>query len=206
MNRTIQEKKVSTGLEDTSEGSLGDTIQKWNETYFAQLGLCAQLTLSESAMRQPNHKSKIMRKPSLLYGNKEERERKKEDRKFVIVVSRVDDSGPSQRDAGELEGDTSVKAELPVADDPRTFKAELPGDLDHKPQELPTPKDQAKEDLADVYCKVAELPGDVPVELPASFPEDMKKMKLQGDISPTDGTLLPPPLDVKARGPEKTGS
>lgn len=201
MNRTIQEKKVSTGLEDTSEGSLGDTIQKWNESYFAKLGLSARLTLSESAMRQPNHKSKIMRKPTLLYDTREERERKREDRKFVIVVSRLDDSGPSHENAQELEAET-VRVELPVAEDPRNDKAELPGDEEHVAKELPMPGDQAKEDLANVYCQVAELPADVPTELPASLPEHLGKLKLEGDGSLTRETLIPLPLDVKAKESE----
>ncbi|KAM0720407.1 hypothetical protein Q7P37_004543 [Cladosporium fusiforme] len=149
INRNIQEKKVSTGLEDTSEGSLGDTIQKWNESYFARLGLCAHLTLSESALRQPNQKSKILRKPSLLYGTREERERKREDRKFVIVISRLEPLSPTEGVAHELETE-NARAELPATEDPRTDKAELPGDEVHKPQELPTPRDQAKEDKADV--------------------------------------------------------
>jgi hypothetical protein len=68
---------------------LGDVLQQWNELYFAPLGLCARLELSDSALRQPKQKSRIVRRPALTYISKEERERKDEDRKFVIIVAEL---------------------------------------------------------------------------------------------------------------------
>lgn len=125
-------------------------------------------------------KSKTLRKPSFLYGTKEERERKSEDRKFSIVVSRIDDSGILQADAQQLEAETA-RVELPAAEYPRAFEAELSGDMDFGPKELATLDDQAKEDLADVYCQVSELPADVPAELNASLPADLDKVELQNE-------------------------
>jgi hypothetical protein len=169
MNRSIQEKKVETGLVDTSPGSLGETLEHWNTSYFAPLGLCAHLELSDSAMRKPKQKSSVMRKPSLLYKERGERERKREDRKFVVVVAELDHAIPSPVELHELVGD-SYRAEMPVPDDPRCHTAELPGDAGLRPSELPTADDKAKEVMANVICGVSELPGDNPVKLRAEIP------------------------------------
>jgi len=171
MNRSIQEKKVETGLMDTSPGSLGETLEHWNTTYFAPLGLCAHLELSESAMRKPKQKSNIIRKPSLLYKEREERERKREDRKFVLVVTRLDHTSQSPAEVHELAGDAH-RAEMPVPDDPRCHTAELSGDTTLRPSELPTANDKAKEDMADVICGICEAPGDAPVESSAGMPHE----------------------------------
>lgn len=166
MNRRSQERKVSTGIDDTSQGSLGDVLHRWNASYFSSLGLHAQLELSDSVMRRPEHKSRIIRKPSLLYRGREQRDWKREDRKFVMVISRTDcEASP----AGKLleVGSESGKVELPTPREPRAFEVELPGEGGRSLAELETPEDKAKEDLADVLCGVAELPADVPLELPA---------------------------------------
>lgn len=140
-------------------------------------------------MRKPKQKSKIIRRPSLTYSSREERERKTEDRKFVIVVEL--DNIDASTEAHELEGEPG-RAELPVPGDPCAFTAELPGDIRLNPLELPTSEDKSKEDRADIICGIAELPANVPVELPAGC---------------TEKTLyshtLPLTSDVKA--PEKSG-
>ena len=59
------------------------------------------------------------------------------------------------------------RAEMPVPDDARGFIIELPGSSKLETSELPNTEDLAVEDSADVVCGVAELPADVPVELPA---------------------------------------
>jgi hypothetical protein len=156
---------VSTGLADTSEGSLGGVLQRWNQSYFAPLGLCASLELSDSALRQPRQKSKIIRRPSLTYNSREERERKNEDRKFVIVVAElIDNDTPTG--LHELMGELD-RVEMPVPGDPRGYTTELPGDTRLHSLELPNNEDKAKEDLADTVCGVAELPADVPIDFPA---------------------------------------
>lgn len=182
MNRSIQEKKVETGLVETSPGSLGETLEHWNTSYFAPLGLRANLELSESAMRKPNHKSSIIRRPSLLYKEREERERRREDRKFVVVVTGLEHTTQSPAEIHELAGDDNHRAEMPVPNDPRCHTAELPGDMKLMPSELPTADDKAKEDLADIICGVHKAPGDMPVELPAE--------------TPNEGSLWPRPLAV----------
>jgi hypothetical protein len=159
MNRSIQEKKVETGLIDTSPGSLGETLEHWNTSYFAPLGLCAHLELSDSAMRKPKQKSSIVRKPSLLYKERDERERKREDRKFVVVIAELGRTIQPPAEIHELAGDTH-RAEMPVPGDPRCHTAELPGDAELRPSELPNADDKAKEDIADVICGVSEVPGD----------------------------------------------
>jgi hypothetical protein len=165
MNRSIQEKKVSTGLAATSEGSLGGVLQQWNQSYFAPLGLCARLELSDSTLRKPRQKSTIMRRPSLTYNSREERERKNEDRKFVIVVAELV-SNDTPVGLHELMSEPD-RTELPVPGDPRRYTTELPGDTRLHPLELPSNEDKAKEDLADIIYGVAELPADVPTGLPA---------------------------------------
>jgi len=182
MNRSIQEKKVETGLVDTSPGSLGDTLEHWNTSYFGPLGLHAHLELSESAMRKPNQKSSIIRKPSILYKEREERERRREDRKFVVVVTGLSHTPPSPAEIHELAGENNHRMEMPVPNDPRCHTAELPGDTTLRPSELPTADDKAKEDLADIICGVHEVPGDTPAELHTD--------------SPNEDSLWPRPLAV----------
>jgi hypothetical protein len=112
-------------------------------------------------MRKSRKKSKVIRRPSLTYGTREEREWKNEDRKFVIVVAEiVSDQASTQihelaadLDTVELSGESRVISELPA-------------ESKYGPSKLPNNEDMAKEDIADVICSLAELPADVPVELP----------------------------------------
>lgn len=171
MNRSMQEKKVKSGLEDMSDGGLGDTLQQWNSTYFKDLGVFAHLELSEHATKRISDKSKLSkRRPGS--NSKEERERKKEERKFVLVLSRLDDNGVPTQALQELDA-TSDVVEMPASHDPTTFTAELPGDEGRMPVELPAglaPLD-LKPDLPS--GSIAELPADMPVE---STLKDDKKL------------------------------
>jgi hypothetical protein len=154
---------VSTGLADTSEGSLGEVLQQWNQAYFEPLGLHARLELSDSAKRKPKNKSRVVRRPSLTYGSREEREWRNADRKFVIVVAEIVSDQISAH-AHELAA-TIDRAEL--SGESGRCISELPVESKCRPSELPNNEDMAKEDLADVICGVAELPADTPVELSA---------------------------------------
>lgn len=131
-------------------------------------------------MRKPKQKSKIMRRPSLTYSSREERDRKNEDRKFVIVVELIDTD--TSTEVHELVGD-SIRAEMPVPGDPRGFTSELPADTRLRPLELPTIEDEAKEDRADIICGITELAADVPVELPTGCTE-----KTQSDANTKETT------------------
>lgn len=103
-----------------------------------------------------------------MYRNREDRERKNEDRKFVIVVTELA-SDSNSTGVQELMGD-SVRAEMPVPEEPQSLSSELPGDARDLPVELPTANDQVEvdEDQADALCGLAELPADVPMELAES--------------------------------------
>ena len=138
-------------------------MQQWNQSYFAPLGLQAKLELSDSATRKDKKQSSMFRRPSLTYRNREERERKNEDRKFVIVVARLADDSTST-EAHELVGD-SIRAEMPVPGKPRMLEPGLPGDTVVSPAELPTIEDRTEEHKADDLCAIAELPADMPVQL-----------------------------------------
>jgi len=139
MSRQIQEKKVKAGLEDMSDGGLGDVLQQWNETYFQDRGLFVHLELSESAMKNKDQKSKIFRKETHWYGKKEERDRKREERKFVIVITKLDEEGKPTEAAQELGAEgPALMAELPNSEDPKVHMAEMPGDFEQPaPVELP---------------------------------------------------------------------
>lgn len=150
-------------------------------------------------MRKPKQKSKILRRPSLTYNSREERERKNEDRKFVIVVSELVDTN-TFTEAHELMGEPDTAAELPVPGDPRGYTSELPGDTGRDPSELPTSGDKAKEDLADVICGIAELAADVPVELPA-----VCAGKLEPDANMKTAQDQTPPLPSAVEAPETSG-
>lgn len=147
MNRAIQEKKVRAGLEDMSDGGLGDMLKQWNVDYFSTIGLFAHMELSESAMKNPNQKSKTFQKAAWMYGSKDDQDRKKEERKFVIVVTKLDEEGQPTEAMKELElegteskpveiGSSDISAvptlntvaELP-ADEDSVMPVELPGDV-----------------------------------------------------------------------------
>lgn len=112
-------------------------------------------------MRKPKKKSSVIRRPSLTYSSREEREWRHEDRKFVIVVAETVGDQASAHvhelaanlDKVELSGESRVISELPV-------------ESKYGPAELPNNEEMAKEDVANVICSLAELPADVSVELP----------------------------------------
>ena len=145
-------------------------MQQWNQSYFEPLGLHARLELSDSAMRKAKKKSRVIRRPSLTYSSREEREWRNEDRKFVIVVAEVANDQASARvhelaaglDRVEVSGESQVISELSVESKTRLL-------------ELPNNEDMAKEDLVDVICGVAELPADTPVKLPADSAEIIRR-------------------------------
>jgi hypothetical protein len=113
-------------------------------------------------MRKPKQKSNIIRRPAFTYNNKEERERKNEDRKFVIVVAElVNIDTPTE--VHELMGEPDR------ANMPRECDSELPRDAMLHQVELSYNEDKTQEDLASVIFGIAELP--VPVELPAESVE-----------------------------------
>lgn len=143
------------------EGTLGDTLRIWNEDYFAELGLTVHLELSEEAVRHGGA-SKAVRKHSLLYSSREERERKREERKFVLVVTPLD--GRFVQHSGEAsELPASDEAlEMPVQADVSTFTTELPGSEGSKSVELPTTR-------VDAESTVGQQVFELPAELPASF-------------------------------------
>ena len=88
---------MKAGLQDDPDGGLSDTLRQWNEIYFHERGLSAHLKLSKSAMKRREQQSIISRRETHWYGSKKEKDRKRAERKFVIVLTRVDDNGrPSQ--------------------------------------------------------------------------------------------------------------
>lgn len=137
MNRSAQEKKVKAGLEDQSDGALGDTLKQWNEDYFSKRGLFVHLELSESALKYASQSSKMVRKPALFYSDPNERNRKREERKFVIVVTKLDDEGEPTEAVQELAGKENKVAEIGSSGEPNFTIAELPGEDGVVPVELP---------------------------------------------------------------------
>ena len=140
MNRHIQEKKVREGLKDTSDSGLGNLLEQWNDTYFRERGLFVHLELSESATKNPDQKSKKLRKETRWYG-KQERERKRDERKFVIVLSHLDEDGLPSEARQELAAEgPGLMPEPPDAEDPTVNLVEAPGDfsdVQQGPVELP---------------------------------------------------------------------
>ena len=163
---------MSSGLVDMSQGSLGDVLQQWNQSYFAPLGLHARLELSDSAMRKAKKNSNVVRRPSLTYSSKEEREWRNEDRKFVVVVDELI-SDVTFAHVNELSADPD-KTEKPVLGDPRGYVSELPGESRVEPLELASNGGMAKEKLVGIVSDMAELPANVPVELPVDSPHGTK--------------------------------
>ncbi|KAK4554816.1 hypothetical protein LTR86_007964 [Recurvomyces mirabilis] len=134
MTRSMQEKRVKTALADNSAGALGETLEQWNDTYFRQRGLLVHLELSEASV-----KGKSLRKPASLFDSREERDIKREQRKFVIVISKLDgESRPMEGldEAQEMAAE-DVVTELPVVDGAKYNVAELPGDEGMYAVELP---------------------------------------------------------------------
>lgn len=140
-----------------SDGGLGEKLQLWNDEYFRPRGLYVHLELSESAMKHPDQKSTTLRKGVLLYSSRQDRDRKREERKFVIVVTRLDEDGKPREALRELELaeqekedgsdeelversqelDGSGLVEIGSSDVPHSpHAAELPGDTVLPPVEL----------------------------------------------------------------------
>lgn len=146
MNRAARERKIREGLEDMSDGGLGDKLRLWNEEYFSKHGIFVHLELSESSMKNDG-RTKVFRKPALFYSKGEERNRKKDERKFVIVVTRLDEDGQPMEAVQELAGEV-VLVEIGSSGGPYTTATELPA-------EVPVPVELA----ADMNRPV-EMPGD----------------------------------------------
>lgn len=163
MKRATHERSVREGLGDTSDGSLGYKLRLWNEECFSKTGLFVHLELSESSMRKDG-KERTFRKPTALFSKGEERDRKREERKFVIVVTKLDDAGEPSEAIREV-GTENMPAEIGSSDAPSSFAA----------VELP-----------------AEVPA--PVEFPADHPVEMEKKDvdhLEGIVEmSSDNTLL----------------
>ena len=138
MNRSLQEKKVRAGLQDQSDGGLGTTLRRWNEGEFHDLGLFVHLELSESAMKRQNQKRHSFRKPTSFYSRREDRERKAEERKFCIVVTKLDEEGvPSEAIHHELSEENARVLEMSDPENVIYEIPELPGDEGVPPAELP---------------------------------------------------------------------
>ncbi|KAK1810687.1 hypothetical protein LTR12_014928 [Friedmanniomyces endolithicus] len=143
MNRSLQEQKVKAGLTNTSAGGLGDTLQQWNDSYFRERGIHVHLELSDSAKKKEDGRGGggTFRKPASLYSSREERDKKREDRKFVIVVTKLDHESQSTSALEQIsemaaEGPGAM-GELPATEDAKYNVAELPGDTMIMPVELP---------------------------------------------------------------------
>ncbi|KXT10004.1 hypothetical protein AC579_1238 [Pseudocercospora musae] len=168
MGRSLQEKKVKSGLLDTSAGKLGNVLKSWNEQDWKDLGLFMHLELSESAMKRKEQKSRSFRKPSNLYSSREDRERKQEERKFCIVVTRLDEEGlpadaihdiaesdlAAEMDSKEpiyeipeLHGDDEMPVELPAEVPAETLGARREADISPGVAELPFPVGELEKDL-----------------------------------------------------------
>ena len=126
MRRSYQEKTVKNGISDMSAEGLGAKLQAWNDEYFTPKGLFVHVELSESAMKHAEQSSKALRKPTLLYSKKEDRERKEGERKFVVVVTKLDGDGVAREAAREME--IHAKEQAAEVADEVPAAAEMPGD------------------------------------------------------------------------------
>ena len=133
---------MKASLQKTSPGGLGDTLQQWNDTYFHERGLFVHLELSDSLKkREEEGRSGDFRKPATMYGSREERDRKRDERKFMIVVTKLDPEGQpldAINEASEMlaEGPGAM-GELPASEDAKYNVAELPVEEAVMPVELP---------------------------------------------------------------------
>jgi hypothetical protein len=168
MKRAAHEKSVREGLEDTSDGSLGDKLRLWNEEYFSKNGLFVHLELSESAMKY-HGREKTFRKPTSFFKG-EERDRKKEERKFVIVVTNLDAAGEPSQAIKEIAAGEGVPVEI--------GSSEEPVEVSKLPAEMPPP--------------AVELPAEMPptaVELPADIPSEGSVAEKKFNVSLPDGVV-----------------
>ena len=165
MNRAARERKIQEGLKDLSDGGLGDKLRMWNEDYFSKQGLFVHLELSESTVKNDG-RTKAFRKPAAFYSKGEERDRKKDERKFVIVVTKLDEDGQPMEAIQELSTETGP-VEIGSSGGPTMTTAELPAEVP-VPVELPADTNAPVKLPADTNAPV-ELPADMstPVELPA---------------------------------------
>lgn len=158
MKRSLQEQNIKAGLDDMSDGGLGDTLRQWNEDYFSKLGLFVHMELSESAMKNPDQRSKRFRKPGVFYSDKLERARKEEERKFVMVVTKLDEEGQPTEAMAELSGAEAQPVEMSAGQNPSFSVAELPGDEAVEAVELPavsTPSAEKKIDPPGGYVEMS---------------------------------------------------
>ena len=205
MNRKIQEEKVKKGLEDTTEGGLGETLKQWNDEYFGKLGLFVHIELSESAMKNPEQKSKAFRKPAIMYSNREDRDRKLEERKFVLVVTKLDDEGIPSQAIQELAGEDSGAVEIGSSGDLSSKIAEMPADKGNVYVELPAEMPAGvwdKEKKLDPPEGYVEMEGSPYVEMDGDNSATLEKLHLEGNLVEADPdaekAMTPKPLDVKS--------
>lgn len=194
MDRSYQEKKVKAAMSDMSDGSLGSMLQQWNDEYFTKQGLFVHLELSESAMKNDEQKSKTFRKPSLLYSKREERERKEEERKYVIVVTKLDANGAPAEAIREMERNEERTGQAGVTKEAETI-AEMPGDTyqGFLIPELP----------GDDGLGMAELPGGVSLgfasEKSMAPPPGFAELEPDGVTALTTEQAFPRELDDTSR-------
>ena len=120
-----EEEKVKAGLEDLSDGQLGNVLRRWNTGYFVQRGLSAHMELSKSALKHSNRVGASFRRSTLLYSDTEERAKKRDERKFAIVITRLDIENRSPEVSYELESSNCVSSELASADQTSIDRIEL---------------------------------------------------------------------------------
>ena len=181
-----------------SDGGLGDTLKLWNEEYFNKQGLFVHMELSESAMKNPGQQSKTFRKPAMWYSSREDRSRKEEERKFVIVVTKLDEDGQPTEAIQELEGTDAAPVELAGSGDPSHSVAELPGDEGAVPVELPAEISYGAEKKFEPPTGYIEMDSDNTLL--------MEKIHLdeRAENSPADSEkgLVPEPLSVTSSSPQ----
>jgi hypothetical protein len=187
MNRKIQEEKVRKGVLDETAGGLGDTLKTWNEDYFGKLGVFVHMELSESAMKNADQKSKSFRKPAVMYSNREDRVRKTEERKFVLVVTKLDEDGVPSEALHHLEGKDGAPVEIGSSGDMAPPIAEMPGDEGNVyaelPAEMPTAANEKKLDPPVGYV---EMEGSTYIEMDADNTRVMEKLQLEGNLVEAD--------------------
>jgi hypothetical protein len=102
------------------EAALGQVLKSWNENFFAQYGIEAQLEVSEAVLRhelakagdQAKRKRSMMERCPLVLIKKETRMKRLEERKFVILLN---PAGTSKKcELLELPADAPRVAELPA--------------------------------------------------------------------------------------------
>ena len=200
MNRKIQEEKVRKGILDETAGGLGDTLKTWNDDYFSKLGVFVHMELSESAMKNADQKSKSFRKPALMYSDQNDRARKTEERKFVLVVTKLDEEGMPSEALHHLDGKDGEPVEIGSSGDMGPPIAEMPGDEGNVlcaelPAEMPTAANEKKLDPPIGYV---EMEGSTYVEMDADNSRMMEKLQLEGNLveaDPDAGTSpVPRPL------------